>query len=145
MPKSPKVAFSDLARLISPKIQLRHGSWIDNNSLIYGDTVDNKTAIFYLNHEKVLLEQTLVPDVYVSSENIVFTLGSNKRHEFNLGSAETMSTSFSYAPYDYSDFTKQKLSPDGKEIVMGVQGPASFYGTGIHILTIETNEWRRLR
>ena len=86
------------------------GVWIDNNSLIYGDTVDNKTAIFYLNHEKVLLEQTLVPDVYVSSENIVFTLGSNKRHEFNLGSAETMSTSFSYAPYDYSDFTKQKLT-----------------------------------
>jgi hypothetical protein len=121
------------------------GAWMNLNTIIYEDTIDRTLSTYNLNGDKILLNINLSPDVFINSSNTVFGFGGTEIKKFVLEDSDYSTNSFSYSPYDYSDFTKQQLSPDGKEIVMGVQGPASFNGTGIHILTIETNQWRRLR
>ena len=76
---------------------------------------------------------------------MIFGLNGSERYSSFLGEANYITSEFSYAPYDYSDFTKQKLSPDGKEIVMGAKDFLNFYGTGIYILDIENGGIVRLR
>jgi hypothetical protein len=121
------------------------GIWLKDSQVLYQD-IGNKLGIFtYTSSERFLYPLNVVPEVYISSENVVLSLGSSERYEYTLGASEELSTSFSYAPYDYSDFTKQKLSPDGKEIVMGAYHFLSNQGTGIYILDIENGGIVRLR
>jgi hypothetical protein len=121
------------------------GIWLNNDQVLYRDK-EILLGMFTLStNERFLYPLNTVPEVYISSENLVLSLGSTERYEYILGESEEQITTFSYSPYNYSDFTNQQLSPDGKEIVMGAKDFLNFYGTGIYILDIENGGIIRLR
>lgn len=75
---------------------------------------------------------------YVPSENMLYSLGAETVYKYELGAETYTESGFSWAPYEYRNFTRMHLSPDGKKIVMGAADPES-EGTGIFILNTETN------
>jgi hypothetical protein len=113
------------------------GIWMDNDQVLYRDKVHEMGIYNFSTQEKTLMPVIIIPDVYLSSGNIVLSFEGSELYTYVLGDSDYSISNFSYSPYSYSDFTNQQLSPDGKEIVMGAVGPASFYGTGIYVLDIE--------
>ena len=113
------------------------GVWINNDSVIYEDTIDRTLGEYSLVSGKILLNVNISPQVYNSSTDTVFSLNGTEIRVFVLGNTDYTTGNFSYAPYAYQDFTNQQLSPDGKEIVMGAKSIFNNAGAGIYILDIE--------
>jgi hypothetical protein len=120
------------------------GCWKDNNELlVYHKDLGGVGVYDFLNSTMTHLFPFSVNEmVYVSSENVLFSLGSSVVYRYELGAESYTEVGFSWDPYEYNDFTGKQISPDGEKIVMSYD---SIENVGIYILTIENSQIQRIK
>jgi hypothetical protein len=121
------------------------GGFVDNGNIFFYKTSGGSggVSVYTIATQQIAeFHQGFISEVYVSSENAVYGLGSDKVYRYELGEESYTEVGFSWDPYEYNDFTGKHVSPDGKKIVMSYD---SIEDVGIYVLTVENSQVHRIK